>query len=129
MPLRTPGEILSDVIGTVVEQPLRSALTRRVRLFLCTAGAAVLGALLLAPASAATRKGAVLVKDISPGDPRRSSSSGSPYEFTNVAGTLYFAAYDRSMASRCGEAAAPARGREWSRTSAGAVGEAATPRT
>jgi ELWxxDGT repeat protein len=37
----------------------------------------------------------VLVKDISPGNPKRPSSSGGPSGLANVAGTLYFAAYDR----------------------------------
>jgi ELWxxDGT repeat protein len=47
-------------------------------------------------AQAASKKpGAVLVKDISPGNPRRASSSGSPHELTDVAGTLYFVAQDR----------------------------------
>jgi len=46
-------------------------------------------------AQAASKRGAVLVKDISPGNPKRPSSSGGPSELANLAGTLYFAAYDR----------------------------------
>ena len=45
--------------------------------------------------AASKNRGAILVKDIAPGNPKRASSSGSPSELTNVAGTLYFAAQDR----------------------------------
>ena len=45
-------------------------------------------------AQAASKRGAVLVKDISPGNPKRVGSS-NPNGLTNVAGTLFFAAFDR----------------------------------
>ena len=45
-------------------------------------------------AQAASKRGAVLVKDISPGNPKRVGSS-NPNGLTNVAGTLFFAGFDR----------------------------------
>src|SRR5690242_1431648 len=60
------------------------------------AGMIVLGALVLAPGANAAKKGAVLVKDISPG-PKRASSY--PSGLTDVAGTLFFAAEDRRHGS------------------------------
>lgn len=63
-------------------------------LALLLAAAAML--LMESSAQAASKdRGAVLVKDIAPGNPKRASTSGSPSELTNVAGTLYFAAQDR----------------------------------
>jgi ELWxxDGT repeat protein len=53
--------------------------------------------LLWAPGAPAASKqrGAVLVKDISPGNPKRPGLNSQLSELTNVAGTLYFTARDR----------------------------------
>ena len=70
-----------------IRQPARLA---------CLAVLIAAGAMLLSAsgAQAASKRGAVLVKDIAPSHPKRFSSS-SPSELTNVAGTLFFAASDR----------------------------------
>jgi ELWxxDGT repeat protein len=61
---------------------------------LITVFASLLAVALIAPgAHAASKRGAVLVKDINPG--KSSSTGGSPDMFVNVAGTLFFAAGDR----------------------------------
>ena len=58
------------------------------------------GAMLLSAsgAQAASKRGAVLVKDINPGN-HKSSSTFGPSWFTDVAGTLFFAAVDRRHGS------------------------------
>jgi ELWxxDGT repeat protein len=55
------------------------------------------GAMLLSAsgAQAASKRGAVLVKDINPGNHKSSSTGGYPGVFSDVAGTLFFAAGDR----------------------------------
>jgi ELWxxDGT repeat protein len=81
-------QAMESVVNLSIRQPARLAWLA----LLIAAGAMLLSA---SGAQAAANRGAVLVKDISPGNPKRPSSSGGPSELANVAGTLYFAAYDR----------------------------------
>jgi ELWxxDGT repeat protein len=72
-----------------IRQPARLAWIA----LLIAAGAMLLSA---SGAQAASKRGAVLVKDISPGNPKHGrAGSSNPSGLTDVAGTLFFAAEDR----------------------------------